>query len=130
MGRDARPLPPNPRPYPGHVARVEVAADLAVVLELIGRAFGVDPAASRLAMAGALDDPAMGMFTASSDALDGVCMTYTEAGLAHIYLMATDPDRQRRGAGWGGVADRESVGVGKRGEPGGRRLIQKKKRTS
>jgi hypothetical protein len=40
---------------------------------------------NRLAMAGALDDPAMWMFTASSDALDSVCMTYTEANLAQIY---------------------------------------------
>jgi ribosomal protein S18 acetylase RimI-like enzyme len=95
MWRDARPLPPNPRPYPGQVTRVEVGADLTAVLALIGRAFG---------MAGALDDPAMGMFTASSDALDSVCMTYTEANLAQIYLMATDPDRQRRGAGWAVMA--------------------------
>jgi ribosomal protein S18 acetylase RimI-like enzyme len=104
MWRDARPLPPNPRPYPGQVTRVEVSADLTAVLELIGRAFGVDQAASCLAMAGALDDPAMGMFTASSDSLDSVCMTYTEASLTHIYLMATDPDRQRRGAGWAVMA--------------------------
>jgi GNAT superfamily N-acetyltransferase len=104
MWRAARPLPPNPRPYPGHVTRVEVCADLTAVLELIGRAFGVDRAASCLAMAGALDDPAMGMFAASSDALDSVCMTYTEANLAQIYFMATDPDRQRRGAGWAVMA--------------------------
>ena len=31
-------------------------------------------------------------------------MTYAEANLAHIYLMATDPDRQRRGAGWAVMA--------------------------
>jgi ribosomal protein S18 acetylase RimI-like enzyme len=104
MWRDARPLPPNPRPYPGRVTPVAVGADLTAALELIGRAFGVDRAAICLAMAGALDDPAMGMFTASSDALDSVCMAYTEANLAHIYLMATDPDRQRRGAGWAVMA--------------------------
>ena len=64
--RDARPLPPNPRPYPGHVTRVEVGADPTAMLELIGWAFGVDRAAIRLAKAGALDDPAIGMFAASS----------------------------------------------------------------
>ena len=37
-------------------------------------------------------------------ALDSVCMTYTEAILAQIYLMATDPDRHRRGAGWAVMA--------------------------
>jgi hypothetical protein len=104
MWRDARPLPPNPRPYPGHVARVEAGADLTAGLALIGRAFGVDRAAICLAMAGALDGPAMGMFTASSDALDSVCLTHTEANLAQIYLMATDPGRQRRGAGWAVLA--------------------------
>jgi ribosomal protein S18 acetylase RimI-like enzyme len=51
-------------------------------------------------MAGMLDDPAMRLFTASSDILDSVCLTYAEASVTHIYLMATDPDRQRRGAGW------------------------------
>jgi GNAT superfamily N-acetyltransferase len=104
MWRDARPLPPNPRPYPGHVTQVAIGADLTAVLALIGRAFEVDPAAICLAMAGALDDPAMGMVTAASDALDSVCMTYTEARLTHVYLMATDPDRQRRGAGWAVLA--------------------------
>jgi hypothetical protein len=104
MWRDARPLPPNPRPYPGQVTRVEVGSDLTAVLEMIGRAFEVDQAAICLAMAGAVDDPAMGMFAASSDALDSVCMTYTEASLTHIYLMATDPYRQRRGAGWAMMA--------------------------
>lgn len=42
----------------------------------------------------------MRLFTASSDTLDSVCMTYAEAGVTYIYLMATDPARQRRGAGW------------------------------
>ncbi len=104
MWRDARPLPPNPRPYPGQVTRVEAGADLTAALALIGRAFGVDRAAICLALAGALDDPAMGMFTASSGALDSVCLTYTEANIAQIYFMATDPDRQRRGAGWAVLA--------------------------
>jgi hypothetical protein len=85
-GRDSRPLPPNPRPYLGQVTRVEVGADLTAVLELIGRTFEVDQAASCLAMAGSSSAPAMGMFTASSGALDSVCMTYTEANLAQIYL--------------------------------------------
>ena len=99
MWRDAGPLPPNPRPFPGRVALVGVGADLTAVLHLVARAFNEDPAGIRLAMAGALDDPAMRLFTASSDTLDSVCMTYADAGVTYIYLMATDPERQRRGAG-------------------------------
>jgi ribosomal protein S18 acetylase RimI-like enzyme len=104
MWRDARPLPPNPRPYPGQVTRVDpgidLTATLTAVLDLIARAFEQDPARIRLAMVGILDDPAMRLFTASSETLDSVCLTYAEASVTHIYLMATDPDRQRRGAGW------------------------------
>jgi GNAT superfamily N-acetyltransferase len=55
-------------------------------------------------MAGMLDDPAMRLFTASLETLDSVCLTYAEASVTHIYLMATDPDRQRRGAGWAVMA--------------------------
>ena len=83
---------------------MECGADLTAGLRLIGRAFGVDRAAICLAMVGAPDDPGMGMFTASSDALESVCMTCTKANFAQIYLMATDPDRQRRGAGWAVMA--------------------------
>jgi ribosomal protein S18 acetylase RimI-like enzyme len=104
MWRDARPIPPNPRPYPGNVAQVDAGADLTAVLDLISRAFDVDKAGTRLAMAGALDHPAMSMFTATSDTLDSLCMIWTEARLTYIYLMATDPDRQRRGAGWAVMA--------------------------
>ena len=104
MWRDARPLLPNPRPYPGQVTRVKVGADLTAELALIGRAFGVDRAAICMAMAGALDDPGMGMCSAPSGARDSVCMTYTQATLTQIYFKATDPDRQRRGAGWGVIA--------------------------
>lgn len=100
MWRDARGLPPNPKPYPGQVAQVHAGADLTAMLDLIARTFEVDQTGSRLAMAGALDDPAMRMFTASSDTLDSVCMTYAESRVSYIYLMATDPDRQRRGTGW------------------------------
>jgi hypothetical protein len=63
---------------------VEVVADPTAVLELIGRAFGVDRAAIRLAMARPFDDSAKGMFTASSDALDSVCVTSMEANLGGI----------------------------------------------
>jgi ribosomal protein S18 acetylase RimI-like enzyme len=100
MFRDARPLPPNPRLYPGDVIQMDAGADLTAVFDLIGRAFEVDQEGSRLAMAGMLDDPAMKLFTASSDTLDSVCMTWTESNVTYIYLMATDPERQRRGAGW------------------------------
>jgi GNAT superfamily N-acetyltransferase len=99
MWRDARPLPPNPRPYPGEVTRVEAGSDVTAALDLIARTFEVDQAGSRLAFAGLLDDPAMQLFTASSDALDSVCLTYAESSVTHIYLMATERDRQRRGAG-------------------------------
>jgi GNAT superfamily N-acetyltransferase len=99
MWRDARPLPPNPRPYPGDVTRVEAGADLTNVFGSVSRAFELDQAAVNMAMAGMLNDPAMQMFTASSDALDSLCLMYSDADLTYIHVMATDPDRQRRGAG-------------------------------
>lgn len=104
MWRDAQPLPPNPKPYPGQVAQVHAGADLTPAFDMVARAFEVDQAGARQAFAGALDDPSMRMFTASSDAIDSVCMTWTEARATYIYLMATDPDRQRRGAGWAVMA--------------------------
>jgi GNAT superfamily N-acetyltransferase len=115
MWRDARRLPPNPRPYPGQVTRVDPGTDLTAVLDLIARAFEEDPARIRLAMAGILDDPAMRLFTASASVektLDSVCLTYAEASVTHIYLMATDPDRQRRGAGWAVLARAMETAIG------------------
>lgn len=99
MWRDARPLPPNPRPYPGRVTRTDAGPGVAAALDLAMRAFEVDVAGGRLAMAGVLDDPAMRLFTASSDALDSICLSWTAGDVTYIHLMATDPDRQRRGAG-------------------------------
>lgn len=104
MWRDVRPLPQNSRSYRGQVRQVHAGADLTAVLDLIARAFRVDQVGTRLAMAGALDDPTMKLFTASSETLDSVCMTWSEASVTYIYLMATDPDRQRRGAGWAVMA--------------------------
>jgi ribosomal protein S18 acetylase RimI-like enzyme len=111
MWRDAGILPPNPRSYSGHVTRVDVGPDLTTVFDLIGRAFEVDQAGSRLAMAGVLDDPAMQLFTATSGTLDSVCLTWTEGHVTLIYLMATDPDRQRRGAGWAVMAHAMEVAM-------------------
>lgn len=97
--RDARPVPPNPRPYPGQVTQLDTGTDLTPVLDLIARVFEVDQAGTRLAWVGVLDDPAMRLFTASSDALDSVCLTYSDDRVTYIYLLATEPGRQRRGAG-------------------------------
>jgi hypothetical protein len=102
--RDARPLPSNPKLYAGHVTRVEPGADLTAALELVGEAFGENPATACEVFAGALDHSAMSMVTANSDELDSVCITYTEANLTHIYVLGTKPDRQRRGAGWAALA--------------------------
>jgi GNAT superfamily N-acetyltransferase len=99
MWRDARPLPPNPRPYPGEVTRLDGGSGVTAALDVAARAFDLDLAGNRLAMAGVLGDPAMRLFTASSDALDSVCLTWAEDSVTYIYLMATEPDRQRRGAG-------------------------------
>jgi ribosomal protein S18 acetylase RimI-like enzyme len=99
MWRDARPLPPNPRPYPGEVTQLAASDDLAAALDLCARSFEVDPAGTRLTWAGVLDDPQMRVYVTASDTLDSVCMAYAEGGVTYIYLMATDPDRQRRGAG-------------------------------
>ena len=99
MCQEATPLQRNPRPYRGQVTRLSAADDLAPALDLAARAFELDPGVTRLAWAGVLDDPRMRLFTASSDALDSVCLAYAEGSVTYIYLMATDPDRQRRGAG-------------------------------
>ena len=104
MWRDARPISTNPRAYPGDMREVHAGADLAGIFDMVARSFEVDGADLRSAMIGALDDPAMRMFTASSDALDSVCMTWTEENITYIYAMATDPARQRRGAGWAVLA--------------------------
>ncbi len=99
MWRDASPVPPNPRAYPGTIQAAAGEEDIRAAVDLIARSFEVDPTESSKAMTGVLDDPAMRMHLAGSDAIDSVCMTYTPARVTYVYIMATDPDRQRRGAG-------------------------------
>jgi ribosomal protein S18 acetylase RimI-like enzyme len=50
---------------------------------------------------------------AERDAMDSLCLAYTQDSLCYIYVLATDPDRQRNGAGralltsvMNGIADR------------------------
>jgi len=88
----------TPRSYPGQVTRLHTGADVMTALDLIARTFEVDQAGTRLAWAGVLDDPATRLFTASSDAVDSACLIYADDRVTYIYLLATDPDRQRRGA--------------------------------
>ncbi len=99
MWRDARPLSPNPRSYPGQVTRLPAGTDVTAELDLIARTFEVDQAGTRLAWVGVLDNPAMRLFTASSDVLDSVCLTYADNRVTYIQLLATEPGRQQRGAG-------------------------------
>ena len=100
MWRDAGPTLPNPRPYTGTVREIARGEDMRPVLDLISRSFEVDPALGQMTLADVLAEPAMRLFVATSDSLDSTCLTYTSGPTTYIFIMATEPARQRRGAGW------------------------------
>jgi len=96
---DDRPIAPNTRAYGGEVRQGVSGEDGASASELVAASFEVDPAGNRLLMAGMLDQPAMRLFTATSDTLDSVYIDYTSGPVTYVHILATAPDRQRRGSG-------------------------------
>jgi N-acetylglutamate synthase-like GNAT family acetyltransferase len=99
MWRGPEPIAPNPRPYAGGVRRVAPGEDLRGVTDLIARAFEADPKSTWLSLRGALGSPRMRCHVAESDGLESVCLTFRAEDVAYVNILATDPDRQRRGAG-------------------------------
>ncbi len=99
MWRDATPFAPNPRPYAGNVRRLVAGDDPRDVYGVVARAFGGDPERMSKVLRGILGAPALRCHVAESDGLDSVCVTWRADSVTYINLLATDPDRQRRGAG-------------------------------
>ena len=99
MWRGNQPFARNPRPYPGVIRRIPRGEDLRSVTDIIARAFEADPPYIWDTLHGMLDSPAMRCHVAESDGLDSICLTWRSADVVYISMLATDPDRQRRGAG-------------------------------
>lgn len=99
MWRGVEPFAPNPRPYPGTIRRLAAGDDLRSVTDCIARAFEAGSEAIWNAMHGALEAPTMQCHVAESDGLDSICLTWRSDAIVYVSMLASDPDRQRRGAG-------------------------------
>ncbi|MGB3328840.1 MAG: GNAT family N-acetyltransferase [Thermomicrobiales bacterium] len=86
-------------PYAGTV-RAARADEAGLAFGVIAHAFGVPEEATASIWTEAVDRPGMTVHLAEHDGIESVCVAYTPADLCYIYVMATEPDRQRRGAGY------------------------------
>jgi GNAT superfamily N-acetyltransferase len=93
-GRDDRPA------YAGTVARITDPSLMGPALVVMGKAFDVDPAMLELELSALLDRPEMALHVAQRDGtVESMCLTYRDGSDCYVYVMATDPERQRQGAG-------------------------------
>ena len=99
MWRGPLPFAPNPRPYPGTVRHVAAGEDLRNLTDIIARAFEAESEPVWKVLRGALDSPTMWCHIAESDGLDSVCLTCQAGAVVYVNMLATDPGRQKRGAG-------------------------------
>jgi hypothetical protein len=100
MGRRGAPDRDDRRAYPGTVSRLTAPERIAPALVVMGKAFDVVPTMLERLLPSLLNHQGMSLHVARRDGnVESMCLSFRDSRDCYVWVMATDPERQRRGAG-------------------------------